>query len=82
MNIPSSVWRVSVHNQIHRTVYYICRRYVRGKTGFRPTKDAVGMRGNHGDLSLGMSYSRATEWATEKNRALGWNKILPFTIHA
>lgn len=82
MKIPEHVWRVSTHNQIHSTVYYICRRYRRGKTGFLPTRDVVGMRGNHGDLSLGMSFAAAKEFAAKENKELGWGNILPFKVYA
>jgi hypothetical protein len=72
MLTPSVVWRVSTWNQIYSTIYYIARKYIRGKTGWIPTKDTIGKRGKGG--KLGMNKSEAVGNAAFLNGELGWGE--------
>ena len=75
---PDTVYRVSVHNQIYSTIYYVVtgwRKLPNG--GWKPFhwQDRgyrSGMRGKGN--SLGLTFGEAAELAAELNREKGWTK--------
>ena len=69
---PDTVYRVSVHNQIYNTKYYVVTEWTRGKRGgYRNTRRVrAGMRGKGN--ALGLSHGEAVEIAAEWNHEKGW----------
>ena len=72
-NTPTRVYRVSIHNQIYNTIYYVVTEWVKAKNGgWKTTGHRWGVRGKGN--SLGLTYGQAAERAEEWNRELGWTK--------
>lgn len=71
---PETVYRVSIHNQIYSTTYYVVTKWKRGKKGgYRSTGNfRFGMCGKGN--ALGLRYGEAVEIAAELNREEGWSK--------
>ncbi|TAE86021.1 MAG: hypothetical protein EAZ82_12220 [Verrucomicrobia bacterium] len=69
---PTTVFRVSIHNQIFTTTYYVVTEWTRGKVGGYSNTGRIrlGMRGKGN--SLGLTYSEAAELASKWNRKAGW----------
>lgn len=76
MNTPNEVYRVSTHNQIYSSIYYVVTGWTKAKNGgwkpfhWQDSRRRIGRRGPGG--SLGLSFSEAHELAAEMNRELGW----------
>lgn len=72
---PNIVFRVSIHNQIYNSKYYVVTGWKKAPSGgWKPTGSRYGMRGNHGDGSLGLSKGTAIEIASDWNAKKGWTK--------
>lgn len=70
---PNKVYRVSIHNQIYNTIYYVVTEWVKAKNGgWKTAGFSSGMRGKGN--ALGLTFSEAAERASEWNRELGWTK--------
>lgn len=71
---PDTVYRVSIHNQIYSSTYYVVTKWEIGKKGgYRSTGNfRRGMRGKGN--ALGLSYGEAAEIAAKLNREEGWSK--------
>jgi len=71
---PSTVYRVSIHNQIFSTTYYVVTKWEKAVNGGwkRVPGFRAGMRGKGNSLALDSitAVERATVW----NRAEGWSK--------
>lgn len=68
---PLIVYRVSIHNQIYTTVYYVVTEWTKSKNGgWSQTGERIGMRGKGN--SLGMSCGEASIIAGFRNKEAGW----------
>ena len=68
---PSKGCRVSIHNQIYTTKYYVVTERENGKRGgWVSTGGRWGMRGKGN--ALGVSFGEACSLAGGFNRSLGW----------
>ena len=74
MQLPSKAHRVSIHNQIFNTTYYVVSEWIPGKTGGWKSAGRygykVGMRGKGN--ALGLTYQEAVELAAKRNLEEGW----------
>lgn len=68
---PENVYRVSIHNQIYSTTYYVVTGWTRAeKGGWKPNGYRYGYRGKGG--ALGLTGGEAIELASKLNREEGW----------
>jgi hypothetical protein len=71
--MKNTVYRVSVHNQIFNTIYYVVTGWNRARNGgWKPNGYRTGTRGKGG--ALGLTYGEAIELARELNKEKGWQK--------
>jgi len=69
--MPTTCFRVAIHNQIHSTCYYHVSKYVlQASNGAWKLADRWGYRGPGGHL--GMGYGDALDEARDLNRKAGW----------
>jgi len=71
---PTTVYRVSIHNQIFNSTYYVVTEWAKAANGGWKSAGRYGSRsGMRGKgNSLGLTFAEAAERAAEWNREKGW----------